>query len=173
MVKIKIGKVQNEQLLAVLRFIKWAWIVFLAWIVIGGTIAEVLRWTEFVEPFCDLDGTDDINADCTPCKMHGSVFGVLETNGCPNALIEKMLEYGIGFPRFFVASLSILVYVLVEPLNQMARFLPAMVLLPLSLGVLFRTLFTNFVRHKNIKRGMHRGLLAGWLVLATVLAVQW
>ena len=173
MAKIRIGNVQNKHLRAFLRFMKWAWIAFLAWIVIGGTIAEIIQWAGFVEPYCDLDGTSDTYAECTPCKMHWSVFGVFETNGCPSILIEKGLEYGIELPRAFVASLSILVYVLVEPLSQMSRILPAMVLLPISLGVLFRTLFANFFRCKNIERGMLRGLLAGWLVLATVLAVQW
>lgn len=155
------------------RFIKWAWIVFLAWIVIGGILGAILEWIGFVEPFCDLEGTSDTYPECTPCKMHGSVFGALVTNNCPNILIEKMLEYGIGFPRVFVSALSILVYVLVEPLNQVSRILPVFVLLPASIAVLFRTLFVNFFSRKNISRGIHRGLLAGWLVLATLLAVQW
>jgi len=77
-----------------------------------------------------MEGTSDTYAECTPCKMHGSVFGVLETNNCPNAFIEKTL-------------------------------------------ILFRTLFVNFFHNKNISRGVHRGLLATWLVLAVLLAIQW
>lgn len=174
MANSKIDDVPNRKLLIkVLTLFKWPWFVFLAWIVIGGTTGEVLRWTGFIEPFCDMEGTSDTYAKCTPCKMHRSVFGVFETNNCPNAFVEKMLEYGIGIPRFLVAFLSILVYVFVEPLNPISRVLPALVLLPVSMAILFRTLFVNFFRHKNINRGVHRGLLAGWLVLAALVAVQW
>jgi len=171
--KMKTLSVQHEKLLAILRLMKWAWIAFLVWIVFGGTIGEILQWKGFVEPYCDLEGTSDTYPECTPCKMHGSVFGVFVTNNCPNAFAKKILEYGIGFPRVFVAFLSMLIYVLVEPLNQISRILPALVLLPASIAVLFRTIFANFFYRININRGIHRGLLVGWLVLATLLAVQW
>jgi uncharacterized membrane protein YidH (DUF202 family) len=105
--------------------------------------------------------------------MHGSVFGVFESNACPSNLIKNGLDFGIGWPRFFVACLSLIVYILVEPLHQISRFLPAIVLIPAVMAVLFRTLHVNFIRRKDIERGLHRGLLASWLVLATILVIQW
>ena len=171
--RIRFGDIKNEQLLQGLRLLKWIWIAFLAWIVIGGTIGAILGWTGFVEPYCDVTGKGDIYPTCTPCQMHGMTFGVFKANNCSSALTKNTLEYGIAFPRFFVAVLSLFVYVLVDLLHQVSRFLPAIILIPATLIVLLRTLFINFIHRKDIERGLHLGLLAGWLVLATLLAVQW
>lgn len=166
-----LSKVQNKQLLRGFRLLKWVWIVFLGWIVIGGILSEILQLTGFVGSHCDMNGISDVYPPCTPCQMHHTTFGVFITNDCPNVLTKNMLEYGIAFPRLFVASLSLLIYVLADFLYQIAHFLPVVILIPAAMMVLLRTLFVNFVQRKNIERGLHRGLLAGWLLLATLLAV--
>lgn len=156
-----------------LRWLMWIWVLFLSWIVIGGAIGEVLLWTGFVEGFCDPSGTSDVYEPCTPCRMHASVFGVLETNPCPNLLVQYMLYYGISWPRGIVISLALFVYVLVEILHSISQYLPAIILIPTSLAILLRTLFINFIKRKNVLRGIHRGLLATWLALATLSALSW
>ena len=173
MFRIQYSNIKNKQLFRYLRLLKWIWIAFLTWVVIGGVIGEILQWTEFVEPYCDENVNDPIYPTCTPCQMHIETFGVFNVNNCPNALLKNTLDYAIALPRFFVAVLSLFVYVLVDLLYQVSRYLPAIILIPAVSIVLLRTLFTNFIQRKDIERGLHRGLLAGWLILATLLAVQW
>jgi len=172
-IRIRIRDIKSQQLLQGLRILKWIWIAFLAWIVVGGTIGVILEWTGFVGPFCQEAGQDNTYPVCEPCKLHGSVFGVFEANECPNTLTKNSLEFGIAWPRLFVASLSIFVFIFVDLLYQVSPVLPALVLIPAAFALLARTLIFNFLKNKHSQRGLHRGLLAGWLALATILAVQW
>lgn len=164
---------QSKPVKLSLRTLKWVWIAFLGWIVIGGTLGAVLQLTGFIEPFCDMDGTGDTYQPCTPCRMHGSAFGVFEVNPCKSSLIKKALEYGIALPRLMIAFLTFLVYPLVELLSSLHRSLPAIILLPSVAALLLRSLFMNFVKRKDTERGLHRGFLIGWFGLSTLLAVQW
>jgi hypothetical protein len=157
----------------VLRWIAYFWIAFLAYVVIGGAVAQTLGFSGTIGQYCaDTIDQRDLYPACVPCGLNWSVFGTIELTPCRNPLLSALLTYGVVWPHSFVIALMLLVYPASGALREIALWLAPAVLLPVVSAALLRTIYVNFIRRLDVVRGLHRALVVSCVLLATIMAVS-
>jgi hypothetical protein len=155
----------------VLRWIAYFWIALLAYVFVGGTIAQGLGFAGAIGPYCaDTIRDQEIYPACVPCGLNWSVFGVIELTPCGNPVLEALINYGVLWPHVIVVILAIVAYPVAGALRSVEPWLAGAVLLPIVAAVWIRTIYFNFFQKPNIRRGVHRTLLVGCILLATLMA---
>ena len=147
----------------------YIWLAVLAYIVFGGALAEFLEQTGQVGRFChdpllNPDQTSATYETCKPCRLYGSIFGIIEIGNCSNKILNFLTLLFVSIPRIAVIMLGMLVYVLVEPLRDWA---PVLFGLPALLTLLAVRRFLD--KDKNVVRLIHGLLWSAYFALA----IQW
>jgi len=95
----------------VLRWSAYFWIALLAYVFLGGAIAQGLGFAGAIGPYCSGTIRDqEIYAACVPCGLNWSVFGVIELTPCGNPALEALVNFGVLWPHTIVVILAILAY---------------------------------------------------------------
>lgn len=159
----------------VAKYLKFIWLVFLFWIAAGGIFAILLSGLDLIGPFCENPGLSENSAYeiCKPCGLNSSVFGIIEVGNCDNPLMEFFFHATVSAPRFFIIIITMLIYPIVEFLNQFSKALPLMIFIPLMLGLGLKIVRQNFFIRKNTQRGIHHILLLAVLALSIHLATNY
>lgn len=155
----------------VLRWVAYIWIGVLVFVFLGGAVAQALGFAGAIGPYCaDTIREQEIYPACVPCGLNWSVFGVIEITPCRNPVFEMLLTYGVIWPHAFIVILAVILYPIAGPLRSIEPWLAGAVLLPLVSAVFARTVYYNFYERTAVSRGLHRSLLVGILILATLMA---
>lgn len=157
----------------VLRWIGHYWIALLAYLFVGGAIAQGLGFAEVIGPYCaDTVRDQEIYPACVPCGLNWGVFGVIELTSCGNPVLDALISYGVIWPHTVVVILAVLAYPLAGALRSVEPWLAGAILLPIVSAIWIRTIFFNFFQKRDVRRGLHRALLAGCILLATLMATS-
>jgi len=143
-----LGWLRSKSQTPVVKAVSVIWLIFLLYVVIGGTVALVLVMADFVRPTCIIP----INASgtypaCKPCGLYLSIFGLIGVVDCPNMLRNLTLNYGVSVPQFFVVAMSLLA-------------------IPITIMFAAYIIFTRFVLRKTYRFRIRSLLFMAWLALA-------
>lgn len=147
------------------------WIVFLSYVFIGGSIAQVIELGSFNGPFCDPDDGHFYHYECEPCDIAVNDFSIWMGGDCPNTLLQLLFNVLIGVPSFITMGLLFVLFISVTETAKNADL--QYVLIGVSVLVIIRTLYYNLIAKRNIGRGLHRGLLSGCILLGFIHAAAY
>lgn len=155
----------------VLRSIGYFWIAFLAYVFVGGVIAQGLGFAGAIGSYCvDTIREQEIYPACVPCGLNWSVFGVIDLTPCGNPILETIITFGVVWPHTIIVILAVIAYPVAGGLRSVEPWLAGAILLPIVGAIWIRTVYFNFFQKPNIRRGLHRALLVGCALLATLMA---
>ncbi len=155
----------------VLRWVAYFWITLLAYVFVGGAIAQILGFAGAISPYCaDTVRDQEIYRACVPCGLNWSVFGVIELTPCGNPLLEALINYGVLWPHTMVVIFAVVAYPIAGALRSVEPWLAGAVLLPIVGAAWLRTIYFNFYQKPDVRQGLHRALVVGCILLATLMA---